>query len=150
MDINDTDNRGSTPLHWACYSKSEFALSYILAMSPDLEPQDQAGYTPLHLAIKSVGELRSTRPVRALLLKGASRAATNRQGVTCTEMIRDNVPEGMANELRQMLVEPRYLECFMVRTPLVPLRQNHKTQLLFVILFLFVYFSQLFLVIPGK
>ena len=65
-------------------------------------------------------------------------------------MIRDNVPEGMANELRQMLVEPRYLECFMVRTPLVPLRQNHKTQLLFVILFLFVYFSQLFLVIPGK
>ena len=40
MDINDTDNRGSTPLHWACYSKSEFALSYILAMSPNLEPQD--------------------------------------------------------------------------------------------------------------
>ena len=65
-------------------------------------------------------------------------------------MIRDNVPEGMANELKQMLVEPRYLECFMVRTPLVPLRQNHKTQLLFVFLFLFVYFTQLFLVIPGK
>jgi len=40
MDINVADNRGSTPLHWACYSKAEFALSYILAMGPDLEIVD--------------------------------------------------------------------------------------------------------------
>lgn len=83
MDINETDNRGSTPLHWACYSRSEFALSYILALGPELEIQDQAGFTPLHLAIKSVGELKSTRPVRALLLKGASREARNLKGETC-------------------------------------------------------------------
>jgi len=37
MSLEDVDNRGSTPLHWACYSKSEFALSYILAMNPKLE-----------------------------------------------------------------------------------------------------------------
>ena len=37
IDINCIDKRGSTPLHWACYSKSEFALCYILAFSPDLE-----------------------------------------------------------------------------------------------------------------
>ena len=37
MDINDVDNRGTTPLHWACFSKSEFALSYILALNPNLE-----------------------------------------------------------------------------------------------------------------
>ena len=37
MNINDVDNRGSTPLHWACYSKSEYALSYLLAMGPNLE-----------------------------------------------------------------------------------------------------------------
>lgn len=92
MDINETDNRGSTPLHWACYSRSEFALSYILALQPELEIQDQAGFTPLHLAIKSVGELKSTRPVRALLLKGASRDARNLKGETCFEMVRDNVP----------------------------------------------------------
>ena len=40
MDINEPDNRGSTPLHWACYSKAEFALSYILAMNPELEILD--------------------------------------------------------------------------------------------------------------
>jgi palmitoyltransferase len=37
MNINDVDNRGSSPLHWACYSKSEFALSYLLALEPNLE-----------------------------------------------------------------------------------------------------------------
>lgn len=54
MDINDADLRGSTALHWAAFAKSEFALSYILSMSPDLEFTDNVGNTPLHLAIKSV------------------------------------------------------------------------------------------------
>jgi len=54
MDINMKDNRLSTPLHWACYSKSEVALNYLLPMNPDLNAQDQKGYTPLHLAVKSV------------------------------------------------------------------------------------------------
>jgi ankyrin repeat protein len=77
MDINDADNRGSTPMHWACFARSEFALSYLLAMKPDLEYKDKAGNTPLHLAIKSVPILQSTRPVRALLIRGADRATRN-------------------------------------------------------------------------
>lgn len=31
MDLRSRDNRGSTPMHWACYSKSEVALIYLLA-----------------------------------------------------------------------------------------------------------------------
>ena len=54
MSINVKDNRGSTPLHWACYSRSEVALNYILSLNPDLEAKDDQGYTPLHLAVKSV------------------------------------------------------------------------------------------------
>jgi ankyrin repeat protein len=30
------DNRGSTPMHWACYSKSEVALCYLLAWVEDI------------------------------------------------------------------------------------------------------------------
>jgi palmitoyltransferase ZDHHC13/17 len=37
MDINLLDNRSSTPLHWACYSKSEIALNYLLTMNPNLD-----------------------------------------------------------------------------------------------------------------
>lgn len=36
VDINKQDKRGSTPLHWACYSQSEIALTYLLAWNPDL------------------------------------------------------------------------------------------------------------------
>jgi ankyrin repeat protein len=77
MDINARDQRLSTPLHWACYSRSEIALNYLLSMAPDMEARDQKGFTPLHLAVKSVEQLKSTRPVRALLLKGADRLALN-------------------------------------------------------------------------
>lgn len=90
MSLDDIDNKGSTPLHWACYSKSEFALSYILAMNPNLETSDKAGYTPLHLAIKATGELKSTRSVRALLLKGASRSARTQDGKLPDELIPDD------------------------------------------------------------
>mmetsp|Transcript_15391 Transcript_15391/g.10778 ORF Transcript_15391/g.10778 Transcript_15391/m.10778 type:complete len:85 (+) Transcript_15391:1-255(+) len=83
MDINFQDYRGSTPLHWACYSRSEFALNYLLSMNPNMELKDLQGYTPLHLAIKSVGQLSSTRPVRALLLKGADRDAVDKDGNSC-------------------------------------------------------------------
>lgn len=49
-----------------------------------------------------------------------------------------------------MLKEPSYVECFMVKTPLVPLRQNHQTQILFVSLFCVIFFTQIFLIVPSK
>ena len=36
MDLNSQDKRGSSPLHWACYSQSETAIAYILSWSPDI------------------------------------------------------------------------------------------------------------------
>ena len=136
MDINEVDNRGSTPLHWAVYSKSECALSYILAMNPDLEAKDQNGFTPLHLAIKSVTELGSTRPVRSLLLKGSKRSSKNGQGQTAIEMIPDTMVSNLQTELQQMLQEPVYYECCLRRVPLAPIRPNHRTQALFVVIFI--------------
>lgn len=40
LNINALDKRGSSPLHWACYSQSEIALSYLLAWKPELNLQD--------------------------------------------------------------------------------------------------------------
>ena len=36
LKLNKEDNRGSTPLHWACYSHSETALAYLLAWKLEL------------------------------------------------------------------------------------------------------------------
>jgi hypothetical protein len=96
-------------------------------MDLELEAKDNAGFTALHLAIRTVGELNTTRPVRSLLLKGASRKAVTNKGESCTDLIKDNVAQHQLQELHQMLKEPKYIECFMMKTPMVPLRKNHKT-----------------------
>jgi ankyrin repeat protein len=46
----------------------------------DLEIKDIDGYTPIHLAIKSAENLKSTRPVRVLLYRGASRDSVDKNG----------------------------------------------------------------------
>jgi hypothetical protein len=130
------------PLHWACYSKSEYALSFILALKPNLEIPDKISFTPLHLAIRSVDELKSKRPVRSLLLKGSDRSAKSNEGQGCQEQIRDGLPEKM----KQL----KYVECYMMKTPMVRLKQNHKTQVLFLVLFVMLAFAQILFIVPSK
>ena len=57
LDLRSRDNRGSTPLHWAAYSKSEVSLVYLLSWVEILDDQDCDGFTPLHHAVKSVPDL---------------------------------------------------------------------------------------------
>jgi ankyrin repeat protein len=40
MSLDDRDLKMSTPLHWACHSKSEVAMNYIMALNADLEAKD--------------------------------------------------------------------------------------------------------------
>ena len=71
--MHSRDNRGSTALHWAAYSQAEITLVYLLSWMDGLDDRDCDGYTALHLAVKSVEQLQSTRPVRSLLIRGSSR-----------------------------------------------------------------------------
>lgn len=49
-----------------------------------------------------------------------------------------------------MLEEPSYVECCMVKTPMVLLQRNHKTQVLFITLFLILVCAQIFIIVPSK
>ena len=113
LDINQTDNRGSTPLHWACYSQSEIAISYLLAWNPKLDIKDREGYTPLHLAVRSVDELESCRPVRSLLIKGARNDITDLKGRLPFDYVRDVKSRNLAKELR-VLLQRNQSSCYMV------------------------------------
>ncbi len=75
MKVDSVDNRGSTPLHWSCYSGCEIASTYLLAFTtiPQMNILDYEGLSPLHLAIKSSLATGSTRIIRHLLLKGADK-----------------------------------------------------------------------------
>jgi ankyrin repeat protein len=104
MDLNIRDNRLSTPLHWATYSRSETSLNYLLAWGSDIEATDQQGYRPLHLAVKSVEALESTRPVKALLLRGADRNALDKQDRRAIMLAdKTTLPENLYKELETIL-----------------------------------------------
>jgi ankyrin repeat protein len=53
--------------------RAEVALSYILAWDPDLNVPDSEGLRPLHLAVKACEDIRSTRSIKHLLIRGAQR-----------------------------------------------------------------------------
>lgn len=76
------DQKGGAPLHWACFTRSEMALSYILSMKPDLEAKDIFGQTALHIAVTCVEKLESCRNVKMLLLRGADRESVDKKGKT--------------------------------------------------------------------
>jgi ankyrin repeat protein len=138
VDINIRDVKNSTPLHWACYTRSEIAIGYILSMRPDIEAQDIQGFTPLHIAVPGVLKLGSTRSVKALLLKGANRDATDKKGKMPIDMIPPNLEENLIEELETYLGDQKYCECLMLTVPLIPLKRNVKTQFLFMSLFVVV------------
>jgi palmitoyltransferase len=73
LDINERDRRDSTPLHWAAFAGAELTMSYILAWNADIDAVDSKGLTALHLAVKSSEDIRSTKGIKLLLIKGADR-----------------------------------------------------------------------------
>lgn len=85
-----------------------------------------------------------------MLLKGSERSAVSKNGQTAIDMIKDSLEEHMQEELVIMLKEPVYLECFMRRVPLKPIRPNLRTQMLFIIFFIFIITGQLLVILPSK
>ena len=65
-------------------------------------------------------------------------------------MIPDACTNAHKAELQQMLQEPKYMECMMVKQPLVPLKKNHRTQALFFLIYSFIMFTQICIIIPSK
>ena len=75
------------------------ALNYILSMKPNIEAKDRYGYTPLHIAVTVAEKLESTRNVKALLLRGASRDAVDANGKTPLDLAKDLENDLIKNEL---------------------------------------------------
>ena len=88
MNINEIDQNGSTPLHWACYMSSENCINYILSWinSNDVNLQDINGKSPLHIAI--YGE--RMKIIKKLINKGGDLSLKDNDGKTVFEICRDN------------------------------------------------------------
>ena len=148
MDLRSTDNRGSTALHWAAYSKAEITLVYLLSWVQFLDDQDCDGYTPLHLAVKSVENLQSTRPVRSLLIRGASRDYLDNQGRKPIDLADTVTTDWLKSNLLNDLAEPKDLQCLMLKTPLKLVKKSLKTPLVMWGLMGFVYLCNVLFLWP--
>lgn len=67
-------------------SRAETAVAYLLAWESEVNSYDSNGLTPLHLAVKSSEEIKSTRSIRHLLIKGAQREVKDKLGRTPLDM----------------------------------------------------------------
>ena len=137
VDINAKDYRGSTPLHWACYSHSEIALTYLLAWEPNLNLQDHEGQTPLHLAVRSVETMQTTRLVRFVMLRGAERDIKDKNGKIPIELTNTVTEDNLRQELERMLGPPGKLECLMLTPPIRLTHQNSCTMITYICIFVF-------------
>jgi len=73
MSISSTDKWFETPLHRACFSGAEVAVNYLSSWTKNLNQKNYDGYTPLHIAVWSGLINGNLRPMKNLLLRGASR-----------------------------------------------------------------------------
>jgi ankyrin repeat protein len=134
LDVNSKDNRGSTPLHWACFSKSEIAISYLLSWDIRVNEADQRGLTPLHLAVKAVNDLNTTRPVRALLICGASRKSEDKIKRKPIDLIDEVEDPKLKGELKDILKNPSPFSCLMLKTPLKKVKKKPTTMIFYMLL----------------
>lgn len=86
-----------------------------MAWGPQLDLKDQEGYTPLHLAVKSVDSVQSTRPVRFLLIRGARIDVNDNKERAAIDLVKDVRNRDLQHELYRMLVNKRSINRFTYR-----------------------------------
>lgn len=113
--MNSRDAKQSSPLHWACYAgyykfklihyfRAESSVAYLLAWDSDVNAVDSNGLTPLHLSIKAAEDLKSSRSVRHLLIKGSNRKIKDKIGRTPMDIVNEiRIPE-LKEELKHYIV----------------------------------------------
>jgi len=90
--------------------------------------------TPLHLAVKAVNDLNTTRPVRALLISGASRKVEDKINRKPIDLIVEVEDDKLRNELKEILKTPSPFGCLMLKTPLKKVSKNPNTMIFYILL----------------
>ena len=76
--VNETDNKGNAPLHWAAMKDKSETIKLLAQRGADLEAKDIDGWTPLHYA----SAFSSLQTVETLINLGANRESRANDGST--------------------------------------------------------------------
>lgn len=94
--------------------------------------------------------MKTTRPVRALLIRGAPRDIKDEKGRTPADLISDLSSESMRQTLKEDLDNPRTVDCLMLKQPLKKVNQAYTTVFFMWFLMICVYVLLLLFVFPCK
>ena len=75
-----------------------------MAWQSEVNAIDSNGLSPLHLAIKASEDLKSSRSVRHLLIKGADRKIKDNLGRTPMDIVKEIKSLELSKELKSFLV----------------------------------------------
>jgi len=128
-------------------------LSYLLAWEPDKNIQDNEGLTPLHLAVKSVDAVESTRPVRFLLIRGADKTIQDNSNQTALDLVNNGEVKDrkFARELKNMLLKSDNCTCFdCFGAPTSGVKRNPTTLIISQLLSFTVYILEVFFIFPYQ
>lgn len=151
LSIYSVDYEQSTPLHWACFAGSETAIYYLQSWGSKVNAQDNVGNTPLHLAVRSAEHFPTTRSIKELLIKGASRDIKEENGLKPIDLVAEIENEALRIELTQLLKKPGfYLPCCHFKQPIQKIEPNNNTLVCFIIMVLGTYLALTAFVYPRK
>lgn len=92
--IESLDQQNNTPLHHACFRKSDYTIMWLISFGANVNAQNSSQETPLHTLLKSIEPLCDTKIVKELIFRGVKKDLLNRDGKTALEVFKD------ANEIR--------------------------------------------------
>jgi len=151
FDLDERDEDGNTPFHWACHFGSVNAAEFLLKWTPSsLNAKNKLGLSPLHLAVESVLRSDSIRLIRVLLFAGADRNQVDSRGQKPIDIVRDvkeNRP--IITELENALIESNDCQCLMLKIPLKKLKPNSRLVFTFILLHCVTHFFTWTLVLPS-
>ena len=120
-----------------------------MAWNPDVNLQDKEGYTPLHLAVRSIESLDSCRPIRALLIKGADSSLCDNKSKTPLDYVNELSTGHIQDEAKSLLEQHRTFKSVIKGLPPVKkVSKNRMTLMVYYILFFLMYNIKLTTIYP--
>ena len=116
----------------------------------ELDIQDKDGFTSLHLAIRTAENVKSGRPLRALLQHGASKTIKSHKGQTAFDLTKDIESASLRAELRDNLTNNPACGCLMLTPSLSKIEKSFKMPFAFLVLFAMIYAVVVLFLFPGK
>eukprot|EP00826_Nyctotherus_ovalis_P066015 TRINITY_DN9731_c0_g1_i1.p1 TRINITY_DN9731_c0_g1~~TRINITY_DN9731_c0_g1_i1.p1 ORF type:complete len:274 (+),score=56.43 TRINITY_DN9731_c0_g1_i1:481-1302(+) len=153
--LDERDEDGNTPLHWACHFGSVNAAEFLLKWTFDsLNVKNKLGLSPLHLAVESALASNSTRLIRILLFAGADRNLADQRSQKPIDIIKaakdtNRYLSTTINDLEKSLIDSNHCQCLMLKIPLKKLKPNPFLIFPFVITYSFAQFITWTVALPS-